>query len=340
MKNIHYYVAGHTAAGYVNFIQSNLKGLGQINILHHPSNKVKTAFIKSALSALEDESVEIILHPRSKDYLAGFICPKESLAILLEDLEVKEGRKIDLKKHIIVDESHFEQYENKINPILQRAYQVFQQGLRIHDDLEAVFINEMDFQRADKLADDLIEELFHHVKKKDQASTIVKRLFGTNTPDGMTNQLASLIEDIDKRYFIKGRAGTGKSHLMRRILTHCQAYGLDVEVYHCSFDPESIDMLIIRELNCCLFDSTDPHALETSRSTDKVIDMYIQTVKEGTDEKYAKEIAHITKQYKAKMKEGLHILQEIKLLDERKEAVIKRKEEQAASKLYENIFKI
>src|SRR5699024_11790168 len=97
-------------------------------------------------------------------------------------------------------------YENQIEHVLNSAYQAFEAGLRIHDDLEAVFLKEMNFHKADDVAYELIGRLFEGIQKKEQQSKIVKRLFGTNTPEGMTNQLATLTEQVNKRYFIKGRA--------------------------------------------------------------------------------------------------------------------------------------
>ena len=33
----------------------------------------------------------------------------------------------------------------------------------------------------------------------------------------------------------------------------------DVEIYHCGFDPHSLDMVIVREVGIAIFDSTSPH---------------------------------------------------------------------------------
>ncbi|HLR42075.1 MAG TPA: hypothetical protein VK067_02405 [Pseudogracilibacillus sp.] len=340
MKTINYYVTGHTAKGKVNYIQSNIKDINDIITLHHPSNRLKTAILQTTLKQYNGNELELILHPLSKDYLAGFICREKSSAILIDELGIDAGRKIDLTEYVVVDETEAEMYENQIEHVLNSAYQAFERGLKIHDDLEAVFLKEMNFHKADDLAYDLIDGLFKDIQKKNKQSKFVKRLFGTNTPEGMTNQLAVLTEQVGKRYFIKGRAGTGKSHLMKQVLAKCEAYGLDVEIYHCSFDPDSIDMLIIRELDCCLFDSTDPHALDPNRDDDEVIDMYEKTVRHGTDEKYETEIERITKQYKGEMKKGLNILSEIKSIDQKKEAMITEEVIQTMSAHFQDILNI
>ncbi len=81
--------------------------------------------------------------------------------------------------------------------------------------------------------------------------------------------------------------------------------GIDVELYHCGFDPNSLDMLIFRELSLAIFDSTAPHEHFPSRAGDEVIDMYEEIIEPGTDEKYADEIEQFQTAYSEKMKEAI-----------------------------------
>ncbi|WP_054860951.1 hypothetical protein [Gracilibacillus sp. JCM 18860] len=83
---------------------------------------------------------------------------------------------------------------------------------------------------------------------------------------------------MTKRYFIKGRAGSGKSTLLKKVVSASKERGFDIEVYHCGFDPESVDMVVIRELSVCLFDSTDPHEYFPKRKGDEIVDLYKLTI--------------------------------------------------------------
>ncbi|MEI3607483.1 hypothetical protein SPD48_17525 [Pseudogracilibacillus sp. SE30717A] len=320
-----YYVSGHTAEGYVNFLSSNLVQINKVIVLQHPSNRLKTRVLEKLAAPFEGkEHIERICSSRSNDYLEGIIMRESSLAVLAEQVvkdKINNATYINLENYQPsgINKDLLKEFESKIVSLQNEAYTHFKRGLIIHDDLEKIYINEMDFNKADQEAEQFIHLLFNGIKKKQKDSIIYERLFGTNTSDGVVNLVEHLIDPIENRVFIKGRAGTGKSFFMKKILESSIEHGFDIELYHCSFDPESIDMLIIRELDYCLFDSTDPHEFFPSREGDQIIDLYEKTVAKGTDEKYATEISKLTIQYKTEMREGINKLRQTKLLEREKE---------------------
>ena len=66
-----------------------------------------------------------------------------------------------------------------------------------------------------------------------------------------------LTENLRKRYFIKGRPGTGKSTFLKKLSKSLKDGGFDVEEYYCSFDKESLDMVVSRELSFTVFELSD-----------------------------------------------------------------------------------
>src|SRR5699024_12170702 len=115
---------------------------------------------------------------------------------------------------------------------------------------------------------------------------VYERLFGTNTPDGKVNHVSALIAPFRNVYYVKGRAGTGKSVFMKKILNACKSYGYDIETYRCSFDPSSVDMIIVRDLEFCVFDSTLPHEFFQDYGLGVVIYYYELTFDIDTDVLY------------------------------------------------------
>ena len=149
--------------------------------------------------------------------------------------------------------------------------------------------------------------------------SIYHRLFGTNTDQGPVNILPQILSHVQNRVYIKGRAGTGKSVFLNKVIKACMDYGLDIEQYHCSFDPGSTDMVLVPELDLCVFDSTAPHEFSPDREGDIVIDLYKETVTPGTDEKYANEIQQITRKYKKILREGIDDLKEAQFWQNKRE---------------------
>src|SRR5699024_7741033 len=133
-----------------------------------------------------------------------------------------------------IERETIKETKQEIENLFSQAYGKFKNGLKIHDDLEKVYIEEMDFQKADFIAEEFIENLLKGRKKSDRKPIVYERLFGTNTADGVANVVEQLIDPIKNRVFIKGRAGTGKSYFMRKVLEACLEHGLDVEMYRCS----------------------------------------------------------------------------------------------------------
>lgn len=312
----YYYVSGHTGAGLVNYLNSNLTDINKTIVLQHPSFKLKTKIISYMAERLTGkEQVEFICHPLSKGYLEGVILRDQSIAIVTEDVgcKVADAEIVDLQEYVKLEKQAYHQLaasRQAYQRFANNACNYFSYGLEIHDELEKLYIKQMNFEKANDLASQLIEDLLTDVPKRSNHSHVNHRLFGTNTAEGVVNLIPELTEDIAQCVYVKGRAGTGKSVLMKKVLEACQAYGMDIELYHCSFDPNSIDMVIVRALDFCIFDSTDPHEFHPNRKSDKVIDLYEQAVTSGTDQKFAKEIQQLTSNYKEKMKEGIEQLKE------------------------------
>lgn len=316
-----YYVCGHTAKGFVNYLDSNLADIKQIVILKHPAKCVKTKAIKQFMEQHSVEAQQIISSPYSKRYIAGVIIPSLSLAILSEEIiseDITTAKVIDLAKYSKVKTNRdlMIYLDRIVTASYEAAYRYFAKGLTYHEQLEKVYLREMNFTKADSIANEFITKLFLHQKTHNRKAIIKERLFGTNTSDGIVNHLQEIIEPIENRIFIKGRAGTGKSYFMKKVMEACVENGYDVELYHCSFDPGSIDMILIRDLNYCLFDSTAPHELFPMRTTDQIIDLYEKTVTPFTDEKYVMEINKLTTKYKQEMQQGIALLKNTKEAEE------------------------
>lgn len=150
-----------------------------------------------------------------------------------------------------------------------------------------------------------------------------KRFFGASTVDGSVNYIDNLTLGLNSRCFIKGRPGTGKSTFLKKLVKNANDAGFDTEVYYCSFDKNSLDMVIVPALSFCVFDSTKPHELFPSREGDKIFDFYSEAGLCGTDERYSGEIEEISGKYGQRISEGLVWLRLSKLAAAEREFYLK-----------------
>ena len=310
----YYYVTGNTSKGLMNFLPSNVEDFNQIIILKHPSHQLKTNVIKNIIKNYEQYDLEVLLSTLGYEFIEGVIIREISVAVIMDRIATPDlPGAIELDLGLFLQHPPFSTIEitdakKNFENYTQIAYDNFETGLKIHDNLEAIYIGEMDFNKADLLTEEFIRKMLSNAKKKNSESKIYRRLFGTNTKDGPVNEVPHIIEPISSVFHIKGRAGTGKSTFMKKVIKACKEYGLDMELYYCSFDPDSIDMVMVRELDFCLFDSTDPHEFFPEREGEVVIDLYKETVTPGTDEKFAAEIQEVNTNYKSYMKKAIQDL--------------------------------
>ena len=136
----------------------------------------------------------------------------------------------------------------------------------------------------------------------------MERFFGAATVDGSFDYIQNLTQTLSRRYFLKGRPGTGKSTFLKKIAAQARKRGYDTEAYRCALDPNSFDMVVVRELDFCIFDSTSPHEYFPSRTGDEIIDIYKAAVAPGTDEKYAARLTDAAGEYKAEVRVATEFL--------------------------------
>lgn len=314
----HYFACGNTAKGFQNFFASNLKNLDKVYILKGGPGTGKSSLMKKIGSAVISKGIPVEYIHCSSDpsSLDGIIIRKIGTAIVdgtaPHVIEPTAPGAIEEYVNLGVawDVDELAKHKNKIlflqseiSACYPKAYNCFSRALCIHDEWEKIYIDHMNFKKANQFTETVIEKVLGKTYF-DKKSSVMHRFFGGSTAQGPLNYVQELTQNLSTRYFIKGRPGSGKSTMLKKILATAQTRGLDVEVYHCSFDPDSLDMLLFPELDLCIFDSTAPHEYFPSRSSDTILDMYAELITPHTDEDYALEIADISKRYKATIAEG------------------------------------
>ena len=322
-KVLNYYASGNTAQGFYDLYASTLQRLDRIFILKGGPGTGKSTIMKK-IGEKWGERYDLEYIHCSADYgsIDGVIIPTLSVGVvdgtaphviepqlpgIVEEYvnlgEAWDSEQLRRHKEAVIN------VKKQINQCYDEAYKRFHAALYIHDEWENIYISQLNVEKAEKLTEQLKVKFFGSLSLNKKSNS-THRFLGAATPDGAKDFIPNLTEDVAKRYFLKGRPGTGKSTLLKALAKHAEEKGIDMEIYHCGFDPQSLDMLIFRELSIAIFDSTSPHEYFPSRAGDEVIDMYEEIITPGTDEKFEEEIAHFQQAYAEKMKEGIKNLKE------------------------------
>ncbi|MED3624977.1 PRK06851 family protein [Neobacillus thermocopriae] len=330
-----YFAGGNTARGFHSLYDSNLQGLERLFILKGGPGTGKSSLMKKIGYEWLEKGYDVeFLHCSSDNQsIDGVIIRALKVGVVdgtaphviepkmpgaVEEY-INLGEAWDAKV-LAAHKNEIEKLTNQISEAFTNAYATFKEALDIHDDWEKIYINSMDFQKADQLTNKLIESFFGKMKLNKKAD-VRHRFLGAATPKGAVDFVPNLTEEIPKRYFIKGRPGSGKSTMLKKLAAAAEERGIDVEIYHCGFDPNSLDMCIFRELGIAIFDSTAPHEYFPSRDGDEIIDMYELLIEPGTDEIFADIIGKISDKYKNKMLEATSYLARAKELHDKLESI-------------------
>lgn len=326
-KILRYFAGGNTALGFFNLFESNLQGLRRVFILKGGPGTGKSSLMKAIGSEWVERGYDIeLIHCSSdKDSIDGVIIPALSVGIVdgtaPHVIEPKAPGAVEEYVNLgeawdsgalISRKEQISGINQKVADCYAAAYSGFAEALKIHDKWEAIYFGQMDFEKADQLTAGMLDQLFGEAQLQESAK-VKHRFLGAATPAGAIDFVPNLTEGLSRRYLIKGRAGTGKSTMLKKIASEAEKRGYDTEIYHCGFDPHSLDMVIVRELEFAIFDSTSPHEYFPERGGDVVIDTYETVVTPGTDERFAGPLEEVSAQYKAKMKEAIAALAEAKV---------------------------
>lgn len=332
-----YFLSANSSKGFISLFDDAREKCEKAYILKGCQGNGKSELIEKTAQTFFAEGYDVERIHCSSDVssLDGVIMPKIGAAVFdgslphilearitgVNDIYINMSDYIDTVKMNKNKQRALELSEN-INLSFKGLYDNLAKAKTVHDDWEKVYLKHINFDVLNSLAETVSNKMIGDAYAEKTAK-VYKRFFGCATPSGNVNYIKNLTSDLTKRYFIKGRPGSGKSTMMAKIANNAIQRGLDTEIYYCSFDPDSLDMVLIRELGICIFDSTAPHEMFPSRVGDEIIDVYDAAIERGTDEKFAIELSKIKSLYAAYIRSGKVNLRRVVSLTEELEALYK-----------------
>lgn len=94
----------------------------------------------------------------------------------------------------------------------------------------------------------------------------IKFFLGANSNMDFVSYFQQLQEQSDSMQLLilKGGPGSGKSSLMKRVLSYAEGKGHNLEIIPCASDPQSLDAVIDKTANFAIMDGTAPHTEDPS----------------------------------------------------------------------------
>lgn len=316
-----FFALANSAGGLANLMDNNLSGIEKIYTISGDSKKQKTEILESVLKKGEIlGDIECVISPFDIKNIDAVIMRNKGVAVVDRDCVLGgiTAKNVDLDKVNHSTPEIKKEFLAREKWAIGELYRCFDEGKVIHDEWEQIYIKNMDYGKLEAYEKGILDQLLSGKKGKKGVRNYY-RFFGASTPDGTVHYIDNLTETLSARYFIKGRAGTGKSTFLKRVAREANEKGFDTEMYYCGFDKNSLDMVIVPELDFCVFDSTPPHEMFPQSERDKILDFYEESGLFGTDEKYEKELYDVSARYEHKMAQGMAFLRICKLYMKEKE---------------------
>lgn len=325
-KGKHFFLTSQSGRGFVNYYESELKNLNYVYVLKGVPGNGKSTLLRSIASYFENEGypADMIHCAFDPDSLDGIILKTLGIGIVdgttphvvepeipyvLSDY-INIGQACD-KKILQKNSEEIMKLQKSRDESRQQFANSISQALELHDELEQFFIGGLNIDKANQLAADMIQSIFGENQLNKEAN-VKHRLFDAITDKGNVDFVQDITKECNTRYFIKGRPGSGKSTLMKQLVEASKNRGYDVELYHCDFDPDSLDMVVIPGLQVALFDSSEPHIYSPSRKGDEIVDTYTLTIETDTDEKYEEQIKKATAAFESEWETATSYMKQAK----------------------------
>ncbi|PKM80173.1 MAG: hypothetical protein CVU89_14935 [Firmicutes bacterium HGW-Firmicutes-14] len=256
---------GNTSEGFVSLYDQIIgPDATRIFVIKGGPGTGKSTFMRSIGETMLERGYDVEFHCCSSDNgsLDGVCIPQIRVALLdgtaPHVVDPKNPGSVDEIVHLgdFWDEDLLRQHKEsvletnrRINRFFQLAYLSLNEARAIREEWSSYITEATDFATINEVTAVIMDEIFSGTIPDFRTPGKTRRLFATAiTPDGSMNYLDTVFRNVAKLFVIKGEPGSGKASLLGRIADRTGLLCLDRELYHCSFRPQNIDIVVIPQL--------------------------------------------------------------------------------------------
>ncbi|MDK2817618.1 MAG: hypothetical protein PWR22_2247 [Moorella sp. (in: firmicutes)] len=332
---------GNTCMGFYSFYDFIIEpDATRIFVVKGGPGVGKSTFMHKIGEAMLERGFDVEFHCCSSDNnsLDGVVIPKIRVAIIdgtaPHIFDPKNPGAVDEIIHLgdYWDEDKMRASKEQVlqdNARISRLYRIAYSALKeakvIRDEWESYVAESMIIPRVYQAKAELLEAIFAGVRPRYNRKARERHLFATAlTPQGLvTGNVETLLQDIRRLFTIAGDPGTGVPGILAAVARLAHEKGLDTEVYHCPFDPNNIDMVIIPEIQVAVMNWQPPHDIDVQSIPGLQVAMALDLNRFIDREHlnlYGNEIASAVVRYQAALDRAIAHIREAKLTHDRMES--------------------
>lgn len=263
-----------TSQGFYSYYQYMIdQNANHIFVIKGGPGVGKSSFMKKIGQSMLELGYDLEYHCCSSDKgsIDGIVIPKLKIALL----DGTAPHIVDPKNPGAVDEiinlgdywneDRLKQSREEIKPCnakvsdyFQRAYFALKEAKIALDEWKYYTSGYQNWSQINQTTLKIEREIFR-IKPKNGGNE--RHLFAWgHTPQGKTEYIDTLIKDTEILYNLIGQPGTGKSTFLSKMAERARTFGLDVEYYHNTLDPQQLDLIIIPEIRIALVINSEPYS--------------------------------------------------------------------------------
>ncbi|HBW34670.1 PRK06851 family protein [Desulfosporosinus sp. BICA1-9] len=269
-----------TSQGFYSYYQYMIEqSANHIFVIKGGPGVGKSSFMKKIGQAMLEQGYDLEYHCCSSDNgsIDGIVIPQLNVALL----DGTAPHVVDPKNPGAVDEiinlgdywneemlkQSREEIKNcnlKVSSYFQRAYFALKEAKIALDEWKYYISSYQNWNQINQLTLKIEREIFKITPKNGGNQ---RHLFAwAHTPQGKTEFIDTLVKGTETLYTLIGQPGTGKSTFLARIAERAITFGLDVEYYHNTLNPEQLDLIILPDLRIALVINAEPYAYSPNYS--------------------------------------------------------------------------
>lgn len=183
------------------------------------------------------------------------------------------------------------------------AYSQLREAKVAYDELKSYVRESISQAKYNRIIKILLENIFEGVIPNYQIEPKVRHLFASAiAPQGPCHYIETLINPSMKVFALKGQPGSGVKEAICKIALAAEEIGLYTERFHCPFEPDLLDMVIIPSINAAVVNTSPPFHFNIHQTDDLKLRIedevdFSDCIRMDILEKYYEELADAEKRY-------------------------------------------